>query len=50
MEGEESTKETKESGQRDHGKVRFEFAGLGHSPQSALSFHLATPHSKASID
>lgn len=31
-------------------KLDLRFAGLGHSPQPALSFHLAMPHSKASID
>lgn len=31
-------------------KLDLRFAGPGHSPQSALSFHLATSHSKAGID
>lgn len=31
-------------------KLDLRFASLGHSPQSALSFHLAMPHSKAGTD
>lgn len=50
VEGDESTKETEAWIQAVKEKLDLRFcAGLGHSPQPALSFHLAMPLLKASV-